>query len=180
MNKETMNKETIIESLLTSYNDFVSYITTLPTEEYRFKFQQKWSAGQQLEHIVLCIKPIFHVFSMDKEVLGKQFGKTDRQGQSYQSIQIDYTEKLAINSKTQERFIPNSHLSLQKEALAEVLLKMIDGLCAKVALLEEHELDSLQAPHPLLGNLTLRELLYNTIYHVKHHHHLTKKYLTYK
>ncbi len=33
----------------------------------------------------------------------------------------------------------------------------------------EAQLDALILPHPLLGKLTLREMLYFTIYHVQHH-----------
>ena len=33
----------------------------------------------------------------------------------------------------------------------------------------EGELDNLVLPHPLLGQLTIREMIYFTIYHVEHH-----------
>jgi hypothetical protein len=32
-------------------------------------------------------------------------------------------------------------------------------------------------PHPLLGKLTLREMIYFTIYHVQHHHKLVQNQL---
>ena len=33
----------------------------------------------------------------------------------------------------------------------------------------EDDLDLYVIPHPLMGKLTFREILYFTIYHVKHH-----------
>ncbi len=48
-----MNKQTIIDSLTDNYNSFVKYISELKPAEYSYSFQQKWTAGQQLEHIVL-------------------------------------------------------------------------------------------------------------------------------
>jgi len=33
----------------------------------------------------------------------------------------------------------------------------------------DEKLDNYLAPHPLLGKLTLRELIYFTIYHTEHH-----------
>ena len=49
------------------------------------------------------------------------------------------------------------------------LKKKVGQLTAQVARFSEEELDQLILPHPLLGKLTLREMLYFTIYHVKHH-----------
>jgi hypothetical protein len=33
----------------------------------------------------------------------------------------------------------------------------------------EKNLDNTAVPHPLIGKLTLRKMLYFTIYHMKHH-----------
>ena len=35
--------------------------------------------------------------------------------------------------------------------------------------ISEHKLDRCILPHPLLGKLTLREMIYFTIYHMEHH-----------
>ena len=48
-------------------------------------------------------------------------------------------------------------------------MQMIAGLDRLLDSLSESDLDTLQAPHPLLGKLTLRELMYFTIYHAQHH-----------
>lgn len=37
------------------------------------------------------------------------------------------------------------------------------------------ELDKYILPHPLLGKLTIREMMYFTIYHVEHHKKLTER-----
>ncbi|NBX80802.1 MAG: DinB family protein, partial [Flavobacteriales bacterium] len=39
----------------------------------------------------------------------------------------------------------------------------------------EDDLDKYVLPHPLLGKLTLREMLCFTIYHVKHHVEIIKR-----
>lgn len=50
-------------------------------------------------------------------------------------------------------------------------------LCASLDSFTEKELDQYVLPHPLLGKLTLREMMFFTIYHVQHHEVLTKKNL---
>ena len=47
-------------------------------------------------------------------------------------------------------------------------------LIAKVEKQEEKELDIYILPHPLLGKVTLREMLYVTIHHNEHHLQLLK------
>jgi hypothetical protein len=39
----------------------------------------------------------------------------------------------------------------------------------------EDDLDSIRLPHPLLGKLTVREMLYFAVYHVGHHHRQAMK-----
>ncbi len=46
---------------------------------------------------------------------------------------------------------------------------LIISLCSKVDTCSKGQLDTFILPHPLLGKVTLREMLYSTIYHVQHH-----------
>jgi hypothetical protein len=38
----------------------------------------------------------------------------------------------------------------------------------------EEDLDTIRLPHPLLGKITAREMIYFTLYHAKHHVTATK------
>lgn len=51
---------------------------------------------------------------------------------------------------------------------------------AKVDIFEEEDLETLLIPHPMLGKITLKEMLYNAAYHVQHHQNQTIKNLTNK
>ena len=175
-----MEKQKIIILFTDNYNSFVNYLTELTQEEYLYSYQQKWTAGQQLEHIVLCVKPLVQVFSLDKQIIEQNFGKTDTQSRSYQILLDIYLEKLKEGGKAPDRFVPETTLSNQREILNDSLTKSVKELCLKIETFTDNELDSLLIPHPLLGNLTLREMLYNAIYHVKHHQKLTEENLKYK
>ena len=175
-----MDKQTIINSLTDNYNSFVKYVTELTQVEYLHNYQQKWTAGQQLEHIVLCVKPLVQVFSLDKQIIEQNFGKTDRQNRSYQILLDTYLEKLKEGGKAPDRFVPETNLSNDREILIDTLTKLVKELCLKIDTFTDNELDCLLIPHPLLGNLTLREMLYNAIYHVTHHQNLTEENLKHK
>ena len=172
-----MNKQAIIEAFTKNYTSFIAYINELTNEEYSFSYQQKWTAGQQLEHIVLCVKPLVQVFSMDKEMIAQNFGLSDKASRTYEVLLSDYKEKLHEGGKAPTRYVPETVLPTQREALTEALLKMTQNLCSKIESFTEQELDTLSIPHPLLGSLTLREMLYNAIYHVEHHQDQAKQNL---
>jgi hypothetical protein len=172
-----MDKPTIIELLTRNYNSFITYINGLTTEEYLFSYRQKWAAGQQLNHIVLCIKPLLQVFSLDSATIAQNFGSTNRPGVSYDELLETYLGKLKEGGKAPDRFVPEIGDVDKRKVLAESLGKMVKDLCSKIEGFTEQELDSLCIPHPLLGNLTMREMLFNVIYHVQHHQSHAIQYL---
>jgi hypothetical protein len=172
-----MKKQEIIDLLTKNHASFVAYMNELKREEFEFAHQEKWSAGQQLAHIVLCVKPLVKVFGMDKEVIAQNFGLSNRESASEKVLFDSYKEKLSGTYKTADRYLPEVVLLNQRQDLTENLTKLIQSLCVNIASFTETELDSLFIPHPLLGNLTLREMLYNAIHHVEHHQEATKNNL---
>lgn len=164
-----MNKQTILQLINDNYHSFADYINDLTADEYSFSYKNKWTAAQQLEHIVLCLSPLVQVFSMDKPMIEQYFGKTEREGQDYETLLTAYKEKLNEGGKAPKQYVPDNEIQNQKEMLIGKLVHLVKALCLKIETFSDHELDTLLIPHPLLGKLTLREMLYNAIYHVEHH-----------
>lgn len=173
-----MNKQALIVALTANHNAFIDYLYELPAEEYLFSYEQKWTAGQQQAHMVLCVKPLVQVFSMEKEAIAQMFGRSDRASREYDALLAEYLQKLNEGGKAPGRFVPEPVPVDQQKTLNEKLDKLVKELCAKIETFSEEELDGLFIPHPLLGNLTLREMLYNAICHVEHHHEATKRNLS--
>ena len=65
----------------------------------------------------------------------------------------------------------------QREELINKLNYQLDILAQSLSKFTEKELDSLMLPHPLMDKLTLKEMLFFTIYHVNHHLQKTKENL---
>ena len=165
-----MSKQEIIELLIKDHDAFIGYIHELNADEYIFSYQQKWTAGQQLAHILLCVKPLVQVLGMDQSSIAQQFGLSERPGSSYEELLAEYMEKLKAGGKAPGRFLPEPASADQRAWLSESLRNTVNELCARIDRFEETDLDRLCVPHPLLGNLSLREMLYNVIHHVRHHH----------
>jgi hypothetical protein len=166
MNK---SKQELISELRANHQEFAIYLSGLSDDEFNFCYLDKWSASQQLEHITLCVKPLVKVFSMDKAVIAQMFGRTDRVGRSTDELLAEYLARFAEGGKAPARFVPESVPDNPRLIRCIDLTDLVDTMCAGIDTFSEDELDQLLVPHPLLDMLTLREMIYNAVYHVTHH-----------
>lgn len=172
-----MNKELIKNNLLQNHDTFISHITSLSNEEFLKQKNDKWTAGQQLEHIYLSVKPVRQILTTPKFIPKLIWGKANRKSKSYEELVAKYNLKLESGGRATARFIPKSVSIEKRESIMISLKKEVENVCFKIDKFSEEELDTLILPHPLLGKLTIREMLYFTIYHVEHHLMLTKRNL---
>lgn len=172
-----MEKQEIIIKLKENHKSLVDYILALPDEEFIQHLPEKWSAGQQLDHIFRSVKPVTMAFGLPVFVLRILFGKSNRPGRSFDELVKKYTSKLAAGGVASGRFIPKAVGVTDRLNLTKSLILNVGKLCFLMEKYTDHELDTFILPHPLLGKLTLREMLYFTIYHAEHHLDLTKRNL---
>lgn len=172
-----MTKQEIISQLLTNYQEFTEFIDNLSDEEFVYSNGAKWTAGQQLEHLCRAVKPLTQGFILPKFAFSLFFGKAERESLNYDELVKKYQTVLAAGGKASGKFIPKTIKLSEKERLKAQLLKSVESLTKRLEKFSENELDKYLLPHPLLGKLTIREMLYFTIYHAMHHHQGTLKNL---
>ena len=165
-----MNKKQIAERLIENHQKFTDYILSLSEQEFMFSHENKWTAGQQFDHILRGVSPVKMALSLPKFVPNLLFGKANRDSRDYDNLVAKYQGKLVAGGKASGRFIPPEISFDKRESLKNKLLKTVGELTKKIERFSEDELDEYLLPHPILGKLTLREMLYFTIYHVEHHH----------
>jgi hypothetical protein len=170
-----MNIQTIQLKLSEQHDAFVTYMRDLSDEAFIHSANNKWTPGQQLEHILLAVKPVRLACSLPKFLLSIVWGKANRPSKSYDELVKKYQQKLADGGRASGRFVPKKVPLENKNALIENLQHEVGRLQQKLNRFSEAELDLYILPHPLLGKLTLREMLYFTIYHVAHHQQLTER-----
>jgi len=170
-------KASIIEGLSAAVDDVNNYLKGLSKEEFEFAPPEKWNAGQQLDHLIRSIKPLNLAYALPSFVLKMKFGLANRPSKTYTGLVEKYESKLAEGGKASGRFIPEPVPHEAKEKLCSLYKKEKEKLNSKVDRIEEATLDKYILPHPLLGKLTLREMLFFTIHHNRHHLNLMKKYL---
>lgn len=175
-----MDKVQIGQELIARHQDFINTIKSLSDADFQRKPGKKWTAGQQLEHIVKSVRPVEKAFALPIAVLKIKFGTTNRQNKTYGQLVEEYLQVLKENQEyvLPEQFAPEEiPCSLRDKKLAEleILIKRLNNNIAKTS---KGYLNTQILPHPVMGKITLREILYFTIYHVQHHHKQIPENLT--
>ena len=163
-----MNKSDLQKRLVTNHTAFADYINGLTDVISRHAMPGKWTPVQQLDHIRKSVSPVRMAFTLPKFLLRILFGKANRPSRTYAEVVAKYKSKLEAGGKAPPQFIPDT--SIDRSKLVDGIHKHIRVLGKNVDRFSELELDQLILPHPLLGKVTLREMLFFTIYHVEHHH----------
>jgi hypothetical protein len=102
------------------------------------------------------------------------FGNANRPSKTYDELVEKYNSKLLIGGRASGPFVPKTISFEQKELLLEKYYKHKEKLISKITKISEEDLDKYILPHPLLGKITLREMLFFTIHHNVHHLELLK------
>jgi len=171
------DKLSIASGLDEAVESVCDYVRRLNRDEFNFAPAEKWNAGQQLDHLIRSIKPLNLAYGLPVVILKWRFGVSNRPSKTYQGLVEKYESKLALGGKASGRFIPTPVSYELKDQLCNNYHHEKEKLNKKIKRMEEDVLDKYILPHPLLGKLTLREMLFFTIYHNHHHLNLMRKYL---
>lgn len=163
-----MKKSEIQARLISNHAAFANFIRGLSDVLVNHSMPGKWTPLQQLSHIEKSVAPVKIAFVVPKFFLRIVFGKANRPSRSYDELVAKYKSKLEAGGKSTTRFLPDS--TCDRIMLQDVIERHVKVLSERIDRFSEHELDQFILPHPLLGKLTLREMLYFTIHHVEHHH----------
>jgi DinB superfamily len=167
----------IQDRLQHAHKNFAEVIVSLNDKDFLFSANEKWTAGQQLDHIYRSVSALNLGLALPKFIIRLYVGKANRPSKDYDALVAKYKLRLEAGGKAVGRFIPKPVSTDQKIKLKDKLQKAVNSLCKKIDKYNEKQLDYYILPHPLLGKLTVREMLYFTIYHAEHHRKLTLKNL---
>ena len=173
-----MNKGEITQKLIRNHDTFIQLLEDLSEKEFTYKLEGKWSAGQQAEHLVKSIRPLNGALLLPNFALKMIIGKANRPSRTYDELVAKYQSKLHLVSATPpEKYMPDIVKYSGKDKLLKQLKLQVDKLIKRLSSYSEDQLDYLILPHPLIGKITLREMMYFNIYHVEHHQKLISEYL---
>lgn len=165
-----MNKQEITAKLNDEVSATESSLMQTGNDVFFKKAGGKWSIAENVQHLVLSAKPLNLAFSLPKISFRILFGKPYRKSYPYDEIVMRYKQLLKDGAVATGAYVPKSvPVKGDKRELVTRFKSTYATLSSKLQQFEEDELDQYFLPHPLLGKLTVREMMYFTAYHVAHH-----------
>lgn len=171
----TINTKTeLITTLKDSSQRVTEWFTEIPADTFFARQGEVWSASDNLDHLIKAHKPITKALKLPKITLQAMFGKTEKQSMTYEELCQIYRDEIAKGAQASGRFLPAQENPAEradekKKELLDQWSRANAELILAAEKLEEGELDQYQLPHPILGKLTIREMLFFTVYHNLRH-----------
>jgi hypothetical protein len=170
-------QEEIIQGLEDKYAYLTQWLENQKDENFSISSTEgKWSTGEHIDHLIKSTKPLNMAMRLPKMQLRMMFGKPNREGRTFEQIVARYKVKLADNNgQTTSRYEPKNITNDKKQELIKTLQDEKERLQRITSKWREKDLDNYLLPHPLLGKMTIREIMLFTIYHTQHHIDILEK-----
>ena len=169
-----MDKRTIIKLLDENVIQFNALIKNLNKDEFEININDKWSAGQDLVHLIKVLKIVNIGFTLPKPILRLIYGINKNNNRSFEQLQQIYKNALEGGAKAPTIYIPKLVTYIEKEHLIQKHASSNKSFIHKLNNHTQYELDSYKLPHPILGKISLGELAIFTSFHTLHHYELLK------
>ena len=170
-------KETIVKSLNDAVQQFNVLISNLNQKEFETNYNEKWSAGQDLVHLIKVLRIVNIAYALPKPLIGILYGTNTNESRAFEQLRTLYKTALAGGAKSPAIYLPKPVLYHAKNGLINKHELLNQAFITKLNNIAESDLDKYQLPHPILGKVTLRELATFTCFHTEHHFELLQSKL---
>jgi Protein of unknown function (DUF1569). len=174
-----MTNTEIVTKFNKTHEAFIQYIDSLSEAEFIYSHNnEKWNAGKQLNHIGMSLGALKKGMSMPKLALKMTFGTTKEPSKSYDEVVKKYTDRLKKPYTVEgSKFDPQPMAFVDKEAGIERFNSTMNKLVKAYQKFSDTDAEKYVLPHPLIGNLSMKEFMLFDIFHVQHHHKKAQEYL---
>lgn len=170
---EINSKMDIISALKDSEQRALNWFADIPDHGFFTRQGEVWSASDNVDHMIRAIKPLIKALKLPKVALQTMFGRPGNLSRTYDEICTIYRGEIANGAQASGTFLPKQNTpqfpEQEKAELLDQLSSIIDKLISVLEGWNENDLDEVQLPHPIIGKLTVREMLFFTIHHNLRH-----------
>lgn len=166
-----MDKSDIANLLEEKHKELFDWLTLQPIENWESGPQQKWTTGQHILHLVDSLQLLNNALSYPKFVLKFKFGTCNRAIRDYNTVAKNYQDKLEKNQDRARKFnqkLKKTTLKERERLLTKLQIQQ-KKLQYKTKKISDKNLNTLLILHPLMGKMTIREIIMWTAHHTKHH-----------
>ena len=131
-----------------------------------------WSPAENLVHLIKSANPVIMAMKLPRFVLRLGFGRAKQPSRALAQVRDAYVnEALAGGGMATGAYVPqvSRQSSAERTRILTKWQKTGEALQPVLAKWSDAALDDYLLPHPLLGKMTVREILFFTLYHNMHH-----------
>lgn len=147
-------------------------ITGMTMEQYNHGTETAWSPAGYLKHLLLSNKPFIKGLGLPKPQLESMFGTASQPSHTYDEVVEIYTRKIADGARAENvpQVTPVSYrlpadITDERAYLVDSWNAAHNSLYNVLETWSEEELDRYLMPHPVMGSITIREMLFFTLHH---------------
>ena len=149
---------------------FIGKANSLSEDEFTEHEPERWSVADVMQHLFLSARPIARLMSGPREVLA-QWGTPSIPSRTNKEITTAYQNVLATGVKAPPGVTPRPEdMAVEKAVITQRFADVYQTINEAINGWSEEELDAHSVPHPAFGTLTVREMLYFTSGHTRHHY----------
>ena len=168
-NTKMQTKQDIISELENIFNETTAFIEQVDDSIFNKSIDKKWSIAENIDHLSITQNVTALSFNMPKMLLKQLFKTNNRISWNYDETVWKYQRTLNSGGKASFAFQPKVSLAKNKKIVLYFWKKSCDSFLNAAKSWNEEDLDIYIIPHPLIGKITMREFLFFSVYHVKHH-----------
>lgn len=161
-------KDEIIQGLSDSFREVRDLVNQISNEQFLMKTGPKWSIAENLDHLIRSTKGLGAALKTPKVAL-LAFGVPKRPSRDFQGLVDKYNSKLAIGGAATGPYVPEKNSQFDQAKMLANWSMIGEKFNKRLSSWNEKNLDKYLLPHPLLGKLTIREMMFFTIHHNGHH-----------
>ena len=163
----------IADALERLHQHSVAFYATLSTAAFVAPQGTAWSPADHVRHLTKSMRALNRGLRLPRLVLRLRFGRAKSASRTYEAVMQAYRKRLETFDGRNNPFAPATSRGADAEAWRAEVMRFhevaVQELVRHTLRLGEPALDKYQVPHPLLGMLTLREMLFFMVYHNLHH-----------
>jgi hypothetical protein len=166
-------KDEILGMLAQLRSEGMDFWQGMDADRFWSRLNVPWSPADNVNHLILSTQPVARALRIPRLVLRFLFGVSPSPSRTWNALISTYLGSLSGGASA-GRYAPK--LSTQPNNILEEQKKIVSQFASAVHSLEkavqqwsEESLDRYRLPHPVLGKLTIREMLMFTLFHYDHH-----------
>jgi hypothetical protein len=110
-----MTRQELKDKLLNNHRSFTDFIVALNDHDFLLSVNEKWAAGQQLDHIYRSVTALSRALLLPKFVLRFMIAKANRPSRDFETLVMKYKKKLEDGGRAGGDLFPKRSCRVRRQ-----------------------------------------------------------------